>query len=104
MSVLTETLGETPLIKTIDFFLTFQSFDYSKSQVAEETRVSRITMDKIWPKLVKSKFLVKTRIVGPAELYKVNKTNPKVKALIDMDFELCSAAAREELLAVKIRH
>ncbi len=104
MSVLTETFGESPLVRVIDFFLTFQSFDYSKSQVAEETRVSRITMDKIWPKLVKARFIIKTRIVGPAELYKLNKSNPKVTALIEMDMKLAGEVAREEMLTVKMKH
>ncbi len=104
MSVLTETFGNSPLVRTIDFFLTFQHFDYSKTQVATETEVSRITMDKIWPRLVKAGFIVKTRRVGPAELYKLNKNNPRVRALIEMDMKLAGAAAREELLAVKVRH
>jgi len=102
MSILTEIFGESPLVRVIDFFLTFQGFD-SKSQVAEETGVSRITMDKIWPKLVKARFIIKTRIVGPAELYKLNKNNPRVVALIEMDMKLAGAVAREELIGIKLK-
>jgi biotin operon repressor len=101
MSVLTETFGETPLVKVVDFFLTFQEFDYSKSQVAAETGISRITVDKIWPRLVKAGVIVKTRNVGLAELYKLNKGNPRVQALIEMDMKISGAAAREHMVAAR---
>ncbi len=60
-SIFIETFGETPAVKVLDFFLTFDSFDYSKSQVSEETGVSRITLDKIWRELINQKIIVKTR-------------------------------------------
>lgn len=96
-SVFLETFGESPMIKVLDFFLAYQNFDYSKSQVAEETGISRITIENIWEKLIKAKIIVKTRIIGRAELYKINKQNPKVRALIELDFKLSGAAAKEEL-------
>ncbi len=96
-SVFLETFGESPMVKVLDFFLTYQNFDYSKSQAAEETGISRITIENIWEKLIKAKIIVKTRTIGRAELYKINKQNPKVKALIDLDFKISGAAAREEL-------
>ncbi len=96
-SVFLETFGESPMIKVLDFFLTYHNFDYSKSQVAEETGISRITIENIWNRLIKADIIVKTRIVGRAELYKLNRQNPKVKALVELDFKLSGAAAREEL-------
>ena len=98
MSILTETFGETPMIKAIDFFLTFREFDYSKTQVAAETEISRITMDKIWPRLIKAQIIFQTRTVGVAELYKLNFQNPRVKALIEMDMKISGAVAREKNL------
>lgn len=94
-SVFIETFGESPLIKVLDFFLTYQNFDYSKSQAAEEAGISRITIESVWEKLIKAKIITKTRVVGRAELYRLNKQNPKVKALIELDFKLSGAAARE---------
>ena len=97
MSVLVRTFGESPLVKVIDFFLTFRAFDYSKSQVASETEVSRITIEKIFKRLVANKIIIKTREVGMAQLYKLNLQNSNVKALIEMDMKISSAAARENL-------
>lgn len=96
-SILVETLGATPLIKVLGFFLTFDSFDYSKSQVAEETGVSRITVDGIWRALEAKGIIVKTRVVGRAQLCCLNASSPYVKALQELNFKLASAAADNEV-------
>lgn len=100
-SIFAETFGEVPMIKTLDFFLTFDNFDYSKSQISEETGVSRITLDKIWEELVNKKIIVKTRDIGRAEMYKLNKENPKVKVLLELSLKLASAFAEEEIGKIK---
>ncbi|MBI2579241.1 MAG: hypothetical protein HYW26_06015 [Candidatus Aenigmarchaeota archaeon] len=100
-SVFVETFGETPAVKVLDFFLTFDSFDYSKSQVSEETGVSRITLDKIWKELVSQKTIVKTRTIGRADMYRLNNENPKVKVLQELSFKLASAFAEEEIGSIK---
>ncbi|MCX6816239.1 MAG: hypothetical protein NT120_05330 [Candidatus Aenigmarchaeota archaeon] len=100
-SIFVETFGETPTVKVLDFFLTFDSFDYSKSQIAEETGVSRITLDKIWQDLVNKKIIVKTRNIGRAEMYKLNKSNPFAIALINFSLKLASAFAEEETSKIK---
>ena len=95
-TIFVETFGDSPNIKVLDFFLTFSEFDYSKSQIAEEVGISRVTIEPIWNKLVKSKFLIKTRTVGRAEMYKLNKADPKVRELMDLSFRLSAAAADSE--------
>ena len=100
-SIFVETFGEIPTIKVLDFFLTFDSFDYSKSQVAKETGVSRITLDKIWNEFTDKKIITKTRTIGRADMYKLNKENPRVKVLLDLSFRLASAFAEEEIGKMK---
>jgi len=100
-SIFVETFGEAPIIKVLNFFMVFDSFDYSKSQVSEETGVSRITLDKIWGGLIAKKIIVKTRDIGRAEMYKLNKENSMVKVLLELSLKLASAFAEEEI--VKIR-
>ncbi|MBI5046218.1 hypothetical protein HZC07_00610 [Candidatus Micrarchaeota archaeon] len=91
-----ETFGESPTIKVLDFFLTFSEFDYSKTQVAQEIGISRITIEPIWEKLVKDNFVKKSRTIGRAEMYVLNKSNPRVKELLELDRRL-SAAADEDI-------
>jgi len=90
-SIFLETFGESPLIKVLDFFLTFPSFDYSKTQVADEAGISRVTIEKIWRELIKKEIIVKTRSIGKAELYKLNTGNPRVKILMKIGIELASS-------------
>ncbi|MFA4819414.1 MAG: hypothetical protein WC613_00475 [Candidatus Aenigmatarchaeota archaeon] len=100
-SIFVETFGETPAVKALDFFLTFDNFDYSKSQVSEETGVSRITLDKLWKELINKKIIVKTRAIGRADMYKLNKENPRVRVLQELSFKLASAFAEEEIGKIK---
>jgi len=90
-SIFVETFGESPLIKVLDFFLTFPSFDYSKTQVAYEVGISRITIEKIWKELIKKEIIAKARSIGRAELYKLNTDNPRVKILMKIGIELASS-------------
>jgi len=94
-SIFIETFGESPFIKVLDFFLTFPSFDYSKTQVADEVGISRITIEKIWKELIKKGIIVKTRTIGKAEMYKLNRENPKVKILMRIGLELASSYFEE---------
>ena len=96
-SIFVETFGETPVIKVLDFFLTFDGFDYSKSQVSEETGVSRITLDKIWEELINKKIIIKTRTIGRADMYKLNKDSQIVKTLLELSLKLASTYADDEI-------
>jgi hypothetical protein len=97
-----ETFGDSPTVRVLDFFLTFGEFDYSKSQVAGETGVSRVTIEPIWNGLIKSRMIVKTRVVGRAEMYLLNKSNPRVKELLELNSRLGSVAADEQVEEMKI--
>lgn len=94
--------GDSPFLKVLDFFLTFQEFDYSKSQVAEEVKISRVTIEKIWDFLIKSKYIKKTRTIGRATLYQLNKEDTRVKALTEFDMSLSRYYAEKLVVAMKI--
>ncbi len=95
-SIFVETFGDSPFIRVLDFFLTFSEFDYSKSQVAHEVGISRVTIEGVWNKLIKEKFLKKTRIVGRGQMYSLDKTNARVRELLQLDLRLSAARANEE--------
>lgn len=101
-SVFIETFGESPLIKVLDFFITFPSFDYSKTQVANEVDISRVTIDKIWRRLIKNKIIIKTRSIGKAQLYRLNTENPRVKILMKIGIELASSYFEESKQKVAV--
>lgn len=87
-SLFTETFGATPLVKVIEFFLTYPSFDYTKSYVANDVGISRVTINKIWQQLIKNEIIVKTRTLGNAEMYQLNGNSPRAKVLMRTATEL----------------
>ena len=99
--VLAEMLGASPYIRVLEFFLTNDWFDVSKSHVAAATEVSRATVDSIWEDLISENLIVKTRTVGRAELYQLNKQNPATKILQGFQLELASMYADQEEARIK---
>ncbi len=81
-------LGDYPLIKVIDFLITFQEFDYSPTDIAKNAGISFITLQTFWNNLTSLEIVKKTRKVGNATLYKLNLNNPIVKKLLDLDLLL----------------
>ena len=94
-SIFVDTFGEYPLVKVLDFFLMYHRFDYSKTQVAREVKISRVTIGKIWKSLIKNRIIIKTRDMGNAELYKLNTENRLVKVLMKINLELADAYYEE---------
>ena len=83
-----ELLGESPVIKVLDFLLVARDFDYSKSEIAENAEISWNTLASIWPFLFGNEIIIKTRRVGKQDMFKLNMDNEKVRMLIKFDNEL----------------
>ncbi len=76
---------KSPMLKVLDFLMDNESFDYSKTDIAEGTGLSRATLFKAWPKLEALDLITATRSVGQAKMYRLNKQNPIVKKLMELD-------------------
>lgn len=87
-TIFIEIFGNNPIMKVLDFLITFQLFDYPLTEIAKNSGVSYSTLQTFWDKLVKNKIVVKTRRVGKSNLYKLNIQNPAVKQLIKLDWNL----------------
>ena len=87
-SIFVEYFGESPYIKVLDFLIQGQEFDYSMTEVARGAGVGWNVFTKIWKKLFDKNIIVKTRDIGNAKLFKLNKENLFVKKLIKLDMEL----------------
>jgi len=80
-----KTFGGSPKILVLDFLLDNDLLDYCKSDIAEQTGISRATLDRFWGELIKQKIIIKSRNIGRAQLYKLNKKVPLVQKLIEFD-------------------
>ncbi|MAF35234.1 hypothetical protein CMO91_05300 [Candidatus Woesearchaeota archaeon] len=94
-SIFAEVFGKSPLIKVLDFLITYQLFDYPLTEIAKKSGVSYSTMQTFWDRLEKNNIVIKTRRVGKSDLFKLNTKNPAVKQLIKLDWNLIKGAEKE---------
>lgn len=76
-------LGDYPLIRILNHLLIFREFDYSLTDIANESEVAWSTLNLLWPRLEKMKIVKHTRDVGKARMYRLNEENKQVKAMIE---------------------
>lgn len=89
--------GDSPFIKVLDFFLTFEDFDYSTAQISKETETKWETVEKVIELLTKKGIVKKTRKVGKAWLYILNKENSLAKLLLGIDMKISKFFIKQEL-------
>jgi predicted transcriptional regulator len=88
-SIFIKTFGDYPLIRVLDFLIYSRDFDYPITEIAQNSDVNFQTLKKIWPQLEKNNFIIKTRKIGNAELYKINEANEIIKKLIELNKFIC---------------
>ncbi len=97
-SAFVRVFGDSPVVKVIDFLLTEKGlYDYTLKDIAENSNISFVTLQGIFPKLEKIGIVRMTRRIGKAKLYILNEENPLVQKLIRMDKEISEYFIRREL-------
>ena len=92
----------------IDFLVENRGLDYSKQQIAAGAGISRPTLYRIWPAIVKNSIIIPTRKFGNTQLYKANEGNILVqffvgfeKAIIARNMEKMKLRTPDQLEADK---
>jgi DNA-binding MarR family transcriptional regulator len=92
-----ERLFGSSMARLIDFFILYNQWDYSKTDIAENAQVSIRTVTRAIPYIEEHGMIKRTRTVGNAEMYQTNKESTIVQYLskaamaiadIDVDQEL----------------
>lgn len=96
-SVFLKVFGEYPIIKVMDFLITFREFDYPLTEIAENSGVGWTTLHSILPRFEKLGIVKNTRNIGRARLYKLNLENPLVKEIVTLDSRLSDRYAKLEI-------
>lgn len=91
-----EIFGKSPEAKILDFLGDHPNYDYSISDLAGYTGVSRPTLYNIIPEMVRKGLLIETRKVGKSKMYKLNTKNEIVRVILKFDFELSNTIAKLE--------
>jgi hypothetical protein len=95
-------LGDSPVVKVIDFFLDNREFDYSLTDIARNADVGWVTLHQFWKDLVRLGLVKRTRRIGRAELYKLDISNPIVKKLSEIDFAVSTFLAKKSVKKQKV--
>lgn len=83
-TIFRETLGDSPVIRVLDFLIEGRGLDYSLTDIAENANIGWTTLHRIWDNLLRLNIVVPTRKIGRAKLFKLNEENPAVKMLIKL--------------------
>ena len=97
-SIFIQIFGNNPIMKVLDFLITFQAFDYPLTEIARNSGVSYSTLQTFWEKLERNNIVIKTRRVGKSDLYKLNTRNPAVQQLIKLDWNLTKGSEKEIII------
>jgi hypothetical protein len=93
--VFLEFTGDSPTMRVMAYAISCRDLDFCFTDLADNARVSRPTLYKVWSSLVRHKMLVHTRTIGKSKLYKVNLDNQNVRRLV----QIYDALLAEELTA-----
>ncbi len=77
-------MGDSPMIKVLDYLLTERELDFSITDMAENAGIGRATLYRIWDSLIENEIILHTRDIGKAKLYKLNTKNEKIKKMIEI--------------------
>ena len=83
-TIFREALGDSPVIRVLDFLIEGRGLDYSLTDIAENANIGWTTLHRIWDKLIQFNMVVPTRKIGRAKLFKLNEENPAVEKLIKL--------------------
>ena len=83
-SLFVEFMGDSPMIKVMDYLITERELDFSITDMAENAGIGRATLYRLWNDLIKNKIILHTRDIGKAKLFKLNTDNAKIKKLIEI--------------------
>ena len=81
-TIFREALGDSPVIRVLDFLIEGRGLDYSLTDIAENANIGWMTLHRIWDNLLRLSLVVPTREIGRAKLFKLNEKNPAVEKLI----------------------
>jgi len=99
-TIFREFIGDNPTTRILEFLIEGKDFDYSLTDIANNSGVSWRTVHRIFPRFIRNNMVTKTRLIGRAQLYRINDKNESVKKLI----ELFNKLMTDELKSMEDKH
>ena len=95
-SIIIKTLGNSPKLRIVDFFLDNPLFDFTKKEVIEALGMSKQTFYKYFPDIEEYGIVKVSRRIGRAKLYKMNLEHPLVTMLREYEKKMSVQMAEKE--------
>ncbi len=95
-SILLKTLGESPKLRIVDFFMDNPLFDFTKKEVIEALGMSKQTFYKYFADIEEYGIVSRTRKIGRATLYRINPQHPLVSMLKEYETKVSLQIAERE--------
>lgn len=83
-----EVMGDSPINRVLDFLITFDEFDYSLTEIAENAGVGYSTLMLLWPKIEYAGLVMCTRKVGKSKMFMLHKESDIVRELIKLHWQI----------------
>ncbi|MFH0870061.1 MAG: hypothetical protein V1866_03315 [archaeon] len=100
-TLFTELFGSSPELRALDFLLIHRNYDYSLTEIARNAGVGWTTINLFWKTWTKKGFVVKTRRIGRAQLYELNKKNLFVKEIMALHDKVLKDFLDDEIIKQK---
>lgn len=101
--MLTSVLGDHPQVRILEFLATHQGFDYTITDIARHSGVSRPATYKAMARFIKSGVVVKTRKVGASQFFALDEDSPLVKPFLDMELRFEAPTPRRRAARKGVR-
>lgn len=87
-SLFLKLVGDSPLMRVIDFLIENKGMDFCKKDIAEGAEISRTSLFYCWNDLEMAGVLKQTRKFGKTALYTLDAKNPVVKKMLELETAL----------------
>jgi len=95
MAELKDLFKSFAVIQILDFLTLYDGYEYTKSEIIENTGISRRTLYEVWPIMEKFGLVKETKRIGRIALYTLNKENPIANKLDELSKEIAIHTGRK---------
>jgi hypothetical protein len=82
MPPLEELFTSHAVVKILDFLSLYKDFEYTRTDIAKETGISRRTLYEVFPIIERYELITVTKSIGNVKLYKLNTANVIARRMI----------------------
>ncbi len=95
--MLTDIFGETPRVKVIDLFISHPGTEYTKTDIANYSKIARSTLYEFLEELEEYGLIKKSKKVGNAQLYTVNMGSEITKLISAFQLSLAEIEINKQV-------